>query len=153
MQQDTKNFLYYVTRSKGQCKIMEVNPRESELRNHNPIYEIKCDDCLGFQLNGDKFFFIDEFKTVHVLQRIFDSRDLRHVKELSIKEVSLPDFAATEFEPIVINEKYILSNGKIYYLYDDEPMPHGMFETEDLVRMEGIERAQNVIRFKGPIEF
>jgi hypothetical protein len=45
------------------------------------------------------------------------------VKELNIKEVSLPDFGDHEFEPIVITEKYILSSGKIFYLYQDEPMP------------------------------
>jgi hypothetical protein len=32
-------------------------------------------------------------------------------------------------------------------------MPQGIYETEDLLRMEGLERAQNLIRFKGPIEF
>jgi hypothetical protein len=75
------------------------------------------------------------------------------VKELNIKEVSLPDFTGVEFEPIVITEKYILSNGKIFYLYQDQPMPQGIYETEDLVRMEGLGKAQNVIRFKGPIGF
>lgn len=92
MQQDSKNFLYYVVRSKGQCKIMEVNPRESNLRNHTVIFEIKCEKCMGFQQRGENIYFIDEFKTIHVLTRIIDSRDLRHVKELSIKEVSVPDF-------------------------------------------------------------
>lgn len=75
------------------------------------------------------------------------------MKELSIKEVSLPDFRDYEFEPVVITEKYILSNGKIFYLYEDEPMPQGIYETEDLVRMEGLDKVQNVIRFKGPIGF
>lgn len=75
------------------------------------------------------------------------------MKELNIKEVSLPDFQGLEFEPIVITEKYILSDGKIFYLYQDEPMPQGIYETEDLIRMEGLDIAQNVIRFKGPVEF
>ena len=48
MQQDTKNFLYYVTKAKGQMKIMEVNPRDSALMNHTCIFEIKCENCLGF---------------------------------------------------------------------------------------------------------
>lgn len=71
---------------------MEVNPRDSALMNHKCIYEMKCEKCLGFQQSGDNFYLIDEFKSIHVLTRIFDSRDLRHVKELSIKEVSRPDF-------------------------------------------------------------
>jgi hypothetical protein len=75
------------------------------------------------------------------------------VKELNIKEVSLPDFGDHEFEPIVITEKYILSSGKIFYLYQDDPMPQGIMETEDLVRMDGLDKCQNVIRFKGPIGF
>ena len=121
--------------------------------NHTAIFEIKCENCMGFQQRGDNFYFIDEFKTIHVLTRIFDSRDLRHVKELSIKEVSRPDFNLHEFEPIVITEEYMLSDGKIYYLYEEDPAPHGIFETEDLIRMEGLERAQSLIRFKGPVEF
>lgn len=32
-------------------------------------------------------------------------------------------------------------------------MPDGIYETEDLIRMEGIDKAQALIRFKGPIEF
>ena len=76
-----------------------------------------------------------------MLTRIFDSRDLRHVTELSIKEVSRPDFQAHEFEPIVITNDYILADGKIFYLYENDPKPHGIYETEDLIRMEGLERA------------
>ena len=61
--------------------------------------------------------------------------------ELNIKEVSLPDFSLLDFEPIVITSKYILYNGMIYYLYEEKPMPNGFYETENLVRMEGLERA------------
>jgi hypothetical protein len=34
MQLDEKNFLYYVSRSANICKIMEINPKKSNIRNH-----------------------------------------------------------------------------------------------------------------------
>jgi hypothetical protein len=48
MQQDIKSFIYYVVKVNGQCRIMEVNPRVSALSNHTAIFEIKCENCMGF---------------------------------------------------------------------------------------------------------
>lgn len=132
--QDKKNFMYYVVKSQGTCRIMEINPRDSFLRSHYSIFEIKAEKCLGLENKGDNFFIVDEFRTIHMLTRILDSRELTHVREFKIKQVSIPDFHPAEFEPLCITDKYALYDGKIFYLYQDDPMPHGIYETEDLVR-------------------
>jgi len=43
MQLDEKNFLYYVLRSGSVCKIMEINPKKSNMRYHTCIYELKTE--------------------------------------------------------------------------------------------------------------
>jgi hypothetical protein len=134
MIQDLKNFLYYVVKVQGECRIMEINPRDSLLRSHYSIFVMKAERCLGLEYKGNNFFIVDEFRTIHMLERIMESRDLMHVKEFKIKQVSIPDFMPCDFEPIAITEKYAIYDGKIFYLYEDDPMPQGIFETEDLVR-------------------
>ncbi len=51
MQMDEKNFIYYVSRLGVVCKIMEINPKKSNLRYHTCIYEIKADKCCGFSVS------------------------------------------------------------------------------------------------------
>lgn len=106
MIQDKRNFLYYVVRSQGQCKVMEINPRDSLIRNHYAIFELKAERCYGLETKDDKFFIVDDFKQIQQLERIIESRDLRFVKELKIKQVSHPDFNPADFEPMCITEKY-----------------------------------------------
>jgi hypothetical protein len=132
---------------------MEINPRDSYLRSHYSIFEIKAERCFGLEYKGDYFFIVDEFRTIHMLERILDSRELIFVKEFKIKQVSIPDFTPGEFEPMCITEKYAICEDKIFYLYQDDPMPHGIYETEDLVRQQELKIPQKLIRYKGPIEF
>lgn len=82
-----------------------------------------------------------------------ESRNLTFVKEFKIKQVSHPDFVPMDFEPMCITDKYSIYGGKIFYLYQDDPMPQGIFETEDLVRQQDVKTPQKMIRYKGPIEF
>ncbi len=88
MQFDEKNFIYYVARQGEICKIMEINPKKSKIRNHLCIYEIKSNKCLGFCVsrNGKEFVFVDHNKTCFVLERVIDQRRLRLVSENNMNE-------------------------------------------------------------------
>ena len=85
---DEKNFLYYVSKSGANCRIMEINPRQSNMRNHICIFELKADKCLGFRVsqNGKQFIFINQSKSAYVLERILDSRKLKLVCEKNMNE-------------------------------------------------------------------
>ena len=99
---------------------MEINPRESQIRNHATVKDIKAEKCLGFYVHKDFFFFIDEFMEIYMLERKHNSRELRDVKILSIKENSRPDFKFAYFRSIIITEKYMMYGSKIYYLDNSE---------------------------------
>ena len=64
---------------------MEINPRDSLLRSHYAIFELKAERCYGLETNGDKFFIVDDFRQIHQLERIIESRDLKFVREYKIK--------------------------------------------------------------------
>ena len=85
---DDDSYIYYITKSQGVCFLKEVNPKESQLRNHIDIASFKAEYCLAFDTNGKTFFCIDDTKTVHVYERKINHRELENRGELNIKEFS-----------------------------------------------------------------
>ena len=67
---------------------MEINPKKSNIRNHQCIFELKSDRCSGLSVsrNGKEFIFLDTNATAFVLERVIDSRRLRLVSEYSMNE-------------------------------------------------------------------
>ena len=50
MKMNSKDFIYYITKTNGKCDIMEGNPRDPYLKNHKSIFNIKADKCLAFDI-------------------------------------------------------------------------------------------------------
>ena len=68
--------------------IMEGNPRAPQNENHEAIFELKADKCLGFTCEGsDIFYFMDECHVVHKLSRNQNNRMLSIEKEMTMKEI------------------------------------------------------------------
>ena len=72
MMKDQLNYIYYAVKHKGQIRIMEINPKMNEPKNHLMIFEMKTKRCLGLSCwpNGNRLYFIDENKNIHHLERM-----------------------------------------------------------------------------------
>lgn len=136
MIQNDSDFIYYVTRLNGMCHIMEGNPREPKMTSHSSIFQIKANKCLAFTVEGDNtFFFMDENFVVLKLTRSLSNRTLNIEKELTMKEIFTLDFKVSDFNKVVLNDKYAIQGNKIFYLYEtnDDEFPEGILESEDIV--------------------
>ena len=134
---------------------MEINPRDSQLRNHRSIADFKADNCLGLDTDGSNFFVIDEEKSVHFFKRKNNYRDLEFRGELSIKEFSRQDVVKIDFKKCIITENYLIYGSKLFYLYKDEPYPDGIMDTEELLEEDNDEDEQieEIKMIRGPIKF
>jgi hypothetical protein len=57
--------------------------------NHNIIYSITTDKCIGFDLYGkDTFFLVTKKLKVIMLKRCEDGRELENYKILELKEMN-----------------------------------------------------------------
>ena len=74
MQHDDRDFIYYIVRQNGVCKIREGNPREPYLRNHYDIFETKANDCLAFFHWCGTFYFMDDKFNAFTLKRNLNNR-------------------------------------------------------------------------------
>ena len=54
--------------------------------------DIKAEKCKGFSNHNEQFFIIDELNIIHMLKRKNNSRQLKKVGILTIKENSKADF-------------------------------------------------------------
>ena len=131
---------------------MEGNPRNPYLKNHYPICSVNTPKVLSFGIQGnDKFFIMAENHRVHQYQRNLNNRKCHLVAELNIKEIQRLDFPREDFSVSVLSEKYAIYKDMIFYFYEREPFPPGVFEAERL-----IQQAQNNDRklyLKGPFTF
>ena len=133
---DEKDFIYYVRKENGVCQLMEGNPRLPSLEDHYPIFEVKAESCTAMTVeSGDKIFFMDEEYTIYVLTRDSSNRQTTLLNELTIKEIQRLEIKIEPFEEILIREKYLLFQSKIFYLFgiQEGPFPDGIFESEDLL--------------------
>lgn len=51
---------------------------------------------------------MDELNTIHVLNRLNNSRELKFMHELNIKEVSRPDIVYLDFKKNILNDNYYI---------------------------------------------
>ena len=72
-----RSFIYYIKKRNGKCFIMEGNPRDPRIGNHETIFNLKANRCLAFSVqNQDTFFFMDDQYTVYMLTRNDNDRTL-----------------------------------------------------------------------------
>jgi len=105
---DKNNFIYYMTKTQGVCRIMEVYPQDSGITHHAKIAEVKAEYCLSFSIVGMKFYVMDELNTIHILSRMNNSRELKFNYELNIKEVSRPEIVYKDFKMNIMNDNYYI---------------------------------------------
>ena len=79
MVQDSRDFIYYVKIQSGMCRIYEGNPRDPYQHRHKVIFEIMAENCLGFTMDKDNFYFMDENYIVYKLDRYENNRNLKIV--------------------------------------------------------------------------
>jgi hypothetical protein len=88
-----RSFIYYVQQKNGKCYIMEGNPRDPKIKNHEAIFSLKANYCLAFSVeNQDTFFFMDDQFIVYMLTRNENDRSLTVRKELTMREIQRLDF-------------------------------------------------------------
>lgn len=76
MIKDQYDYLYYVILLNKEMHIMEGNPRDPIMSNHQIIFTNKSKKCIGFSMTGSQFFYIDENKQISMLARTSQSRNL-----------------------------------------------------------------------------
>ena len=125
--------MYYMVYFDGQFTIKQINPRND--LEHFVVYEIKTEFCLGFSVSPDNkyFYFIADHKIINKLERQKESTDLVEVGELKLKDKDRPHFSKNILFPeLIINEKYLIQNATIFYLYNETPLENGILDSEDL---------------------
>ena len=136
MLMNDRDFIYYVQKHNGKCIIVEGNPRDPYIENHEKIMSITAEKCLAFTIDKkDNFYFMDENFIVYKMSRNENNRKLTLQKELTMKEIQTLDFKPNDFDSVIMNEKYAIQGNKMFYLYDnaDEPFPEGVMESENIV--------------------
>lgn len=136
MIQDTKGFIYYITHLHGESQIMEGNPLDPYVKNHQCIYKIKTERCLAFTCENDqKFYLMDQNHLVHKLVRSKNNRWLHPEKEVTLKEIQRYDFTPEEYDNSLVEGKYCVYRSKMFYFYNilDDPFPVGIFEADTLI--------------------
>ena len=97
MIKDQYDYLYYVVIKNKEMLIMEGNPRDPLLENHQCIFRLKSKKCLAFTLMDSTFYFMDENKKILMLRRKGSSRKIELIKELSMELRQRFDYKPAEF--------------------------------------------------------
>ena len=96
---------------------------------------------------------MDELNTIHVLNRLNNSREVKFVYELNIKEVSRPDIVYKDFKMNILNDNYYIQDSRIFYLYKDDPYEDGIMEAENLIEDDEEDVLEPKQPSRGPIPF
>jgi hypothetical protein len=96
------------------------------------VYQVQSPQCLGFQIFKDKIYFMKQNKEVIVLVEQKDSIKLVLEKTLFLKEMDKINFKSSAFSKIIIKDTYVVSESKIFYLYEKEPHGRGIMDMEQL---------------------
>lgn len=136
--QDNRGFIYYVTLSKGQVKLIEGNPRDPYIQHHQCIFTLKSKKCLGFSLENGYFYLMSDEYIIYKLTRNTNDRKLTISSERTMKDTEMLYYTPGDFENSILDEKYSVFQSKIYYFFDNgsEPFPDRIFEAEELIEEE-----------------
>jgi len=136
--------------------VKEINPTNDE--DHLVVCKSQSGKCLQFEECCDHFFFLDENKVVTMYKMSKDTRKLEPLKQLKIKDRDKPNFCNSPFTNMILCEKYIILDSKIFYLYDDHPLQNGILDMEQLLdtslstNKSGCEETKEIF-LDGPIRF
>ena len=81
---------------------------------------------------------MDDDYNLYKLVRNSTDRNLKIIKEFSMKEIQKFDYRPQEFPQIMLDEKYSIFRDKIFYFYDigKDIKAEGIMESEDLIEEE-----------------
>lgn len=127
--------IYYVTNYEGQLTVWEIDSRTVE-NIPQKIYEIRANKCLGFSVNHNDFYLIDDTKTINKLQQNMETRQLDNIEDLYIKDKDKPNFKHEFFGSTLIRDQYLIYNSGIFYLYKDQALQDGILDMEELLETQ-----------------
>ena len=78
------------------------------------------------------FYLIDGKKNILKLTFQKDSHNLIKDKTLSFKDVEKVNFKYIPFGRIIVNDKYVIQESKIFYVQDDQQLEAGIHDMEEL---------------------
>ena len=80
------------------------------------------------------------------------TRLLIEVGELYIKDKDRPNFKVNEdYQEFIVDDKFVISNSKIFYLYSESPLMNGILDMEELSEYPDYEGTQENKKFScGP---
>ena len=142
-----KGSIFYTVHVDGICLIKEITPRKSEVKDHLTIFEIKADQCLGLSISidGQFFFFINEFKQIIVLRRVPDTKILIEDSELWIKDKDRTHLKLSDpYQRPLVSEKFLIFESNIFYLQQVTESTSGILDMERLNQMITMKNEQLV---------
>ena len=104
------------------------------------LKKIKCFGQLESQSN--QFYFIDEHKNITLLKQNEDTMALVESGQLFIKDVEKPAFNISPFEMLIVDQKYLIHESRIFYL-TEEPFPKSMIK-KSILDMENLSYIEDV---------
>ena len=64
-----------------------------------------------------------------------------------MKEKDRPNFHFVPYSNIIINDKYIIYESKIFYLYQTQPLDHGIMDMEELAEIPDVENPNRIKKY------
>ena len=107
MIQDTKQNVYYLTKTGYECHVIEINAQKQKSMHpsHNKIFTLKSESLHGLiTFDGSTFFVMDAHKNVLKLQRTQCGSKLIMVDQLVIKEKYRANLKISPFENMIISD-------------------------------------------------
>ena len=91
-----------------------------------------------FQVGLGHVFFMDSDFVLYKLIRNSTDRNLKIIKEFTMKDIQRFDFCPGDFAAVMLDEKYIIFRDKIFYIQEigKNVYPDGIMESEDLIEEE-----------------
>ena len=77
-----------------------------------------------------------------------DTQTFVALKTLYMKEKERVHFSASPYQDIILRDKYIISESKIFYLYQSNPLDHGILDMEELSELQDNESPQDQLQKK-----
>jgi hypothetical protein len=86
------------------------------------------------------FYFVDDQRKITKLRKMKDSHWFNEEKEFFIKRQERRQLVIPAFsDNLIVDDYYIMSGTRIFYLYEETPFPEGICDMEDLIEMDDIE--------------
>ena len=132
MIQDSKQNVYYLTKTGDECHIVEVSAQKSM---HRRIFTVLSDSIYGLSsYDGSTFYILDAEKNVLKLKRASCGSKLTVVNQLSIKEKYRANLHLSPFENVILSDQFAIVQHKVYFLHDlgRGPLRDGLLDAETL---------------------